>query len=118
MLALGLAFFLSAVNVKYRDTSHIWEIIMQAAFYATPIIYPLAIVVAKSGFIAKIMLMNPLAQAIQDARYSLITHQTATVANLFHKGWYILIPLVITLIIFVMGTLYFKKNSKYFAENI
>src|SRR5690606_27067577 len=47
ILALALAFFLSAVNVKYRDTSHIWEIIMQAAFYATPIIYPLSIVVEK-----------------------------------------------------------------------
>lgn len=118
VLALGLAFFLSATSVKYRDTSHIWEIVMQAAFYATPIIYPLSIVVTKSATAAKFMMMNPLAQAIQDARYSLITHQTITITTLFHNSTYTLIPLAIVAIVFFGGSLYFKKNSKYFAENI
>jgi ABC-2 type transport system permease protein len=118
LLALGLAFFLSALNVKYRDTSHIWEIIMQAAFYATPIIYPLAIVIEKSDIAAKFIMMNPIAQAIQDARYSLITHDTATVSSLFGSGWYVLIPLGIVILVFAGGTLYFKKHSKFFAESI
>jgi len=118
IIALGLAFFLSTMHVKYRDTSHIWEIIMQAAFYATPIIYPLTTVMAKSVTVAKILMMNPVAQAIQDARYSLITHQTITVTNLFNNGWYMLIPITITVAMLVIGALYFKKNSKYFAENV
>ena len=116
VLALGLALFLSALNVRYRDTSHIWEIIMQAAFYATPIIYPLAIVVEKSEIAAKFIMMNPVAQAIQDARYSLITHDTITVATLFNSALFNLIPIGIVVIIFITGALYFKKNSKYFAE--
>jgi ABC-2 type transport system permease protein len=118
ILALGLAFFLAGLNVKYRDTSHIWEIIMQAAFYATPIIYPLSVAIDKSELAAKILMMNPVAQAIQDARYSLITHQTDTVASLFSNDIYTIVPLAIVSIVFVMGTLYFKRNSKYFAENI
>jgi ABC-2 type transport system permease protein len=118
VLALGLAFYLSALNVKYRDTGHIWEIIMQAAFYATPIIYPLSIVILKSETAAKFLMMNPVAQAIQDARYSLITHETITVSSLFKNGWYILIPLSIVVAIFIIGTIYFKRNSKYFAEKI
>lgn len=118
ILALGLAFFLSALNVKFRDTSHIWEIVMQAAFYATPIIYPLSIVVEKSEFIAKFLMLNPVAQAIQDARYSLITHNTTTIGNLFHNSWYVIIPFVIVVVIFIVGTLYFKKHSKNFAESI
>jgi len=118
IFALGLAFFLSALNVKYRDTSHIWEIIMQAAFYATPIIYPLALVIDKSELAAKFLLMNPIAQAIQDARYVLITNQTTTVSNLFTNWLYTLIPFLIVMIVFIGGTLYFKKNSKYFAEII
>ncbi|NTW61163.1 ABC transporter permease [Candidatus Saccharibacteria bacterium] len=118
LLALGLAFYLSALNVKYRDTSHIWEIIMQAAFYATPIIYPLSIVVAKSGAVAKLLLMNPIAQAIQDARYVLITRESITVSGLLGSGFYILIPVSIVLIVFIGGTLYFKRHSKYFAELI
>ena len=118
ILALGLAFYLSALNVKYRDTSHIWEIIMQAAFYATPIIYPLSVVIIKSATAAKLLMMNPIAQAIQDARYSLITHDTATIGSLFNNEYYNLIPIGIVVVIFITGTLYFKKNSKYFAENI
>jgi ABC-2 type transport system permease protein len=118
VLALGLAFYLSALNVKYRDTSHIWEIIMQAAFYATPIIYPLAIVVAKSSLIAKILLMNPIAQAIQDARYVLITKESITINTLFGNDIFVLIPIAIVVVIFITGTLYFRRHSKYFAEII
>ena len=118
LIALGLALFLSTFNVKYRDTSHLWEIIMQAAFYATPIIYPLTTVMDKSILAAKFLMMNPVAQAIQDARYSLITHDTITVAKLFNNGWYVLIPLLLTVLILIASALYFKKNSKYFAENV
>jgi ABC-2 type transport system permease protein len=118
ILALGLAFFLSALNVKFRDTSHIWEIVMQAAFYATPIIYPLSIVVEKSEMVAKFLMLNPVAQAIQDARYSLITHDTTTIWSLFRNGWYALIPFMVVAIVFIIGTLYFKKHSKNFAESI
>lgn len=117
MVALGLAFLLSALNVKYRDTGHIWEIVMQAAFYATPIIYPLSIVIDKSSDVAKILLMNPIAQAIQDARYVLITKESITISSLV-GDFYVLIPLLIAVIIFIYGTLYFKINSKYFAEII
>ena len=118
VLALGLAFFLSALNVKYRDTSHIWEIIMQAAFYATPVIYPLAIVIGKSAVIAKLLMLNPIAQAIQDARYSLITHESVTVSQLFSTKLYAIVPILCVMVIFVIGVLYFRKHSKNFAEEI
>lgn len=118
LLALGLAFYLSALNIKYRDTGHIWEIIMQAAFYATPIIYPLSLVIQKSDLVAKLLLLNPVAQAIQDARYSLITNETLTAYGMSKSMIYTIIPFIVTLLIFISGTLYFKKNSKYFAELI
>lgn len=118
LFALGLAFFLAALNVKYRDTSHIWEIIMQAAFYATPIIYPLSLVIGKSAVAAQLLLLNPVAQAIQDARYSLITHETITPANIANHGWMLTVPFIIVVVVFVGGVLYFKRNSKYFAESV
>lgn len=118
LLALGLAFLLSALNVKYRDTGHIWEIIMQAAFYATPIIYPLSIVIEKSEWAAKLLMMNPVAQAIQDARYALVTHDTVTAFSLFQGKWYAFVPYGIVIAILIIGAFYFKRNSKNFAENI
>jgi len=118
VFALGLAFYLSALNVKYRDTSHIWEIIMQAAFYATPIIYPLAVVIEKSELAAKFLMLNPVAQAIQDIRYCLITKETITSWQLFSNPLYIAIPFIIVVIVFIGGILYFKRHSKNFAELI
>jgi ABC-2 type transport system permease protein len=118
VLALGLAFFLAALNVKYRDTGHIWEIVMQAAFYGTPVIYPLSIVVEKSHLAAQLLLINPVAQAIQDARYVLVTKESVTISTLFSNPWVIAIPLSIVVVVFVGGTLYFKKHSPAFAENI
>lgn len=119
LFSLGIAFFLSALNVKYRDVSHIWEIIMQAAFYATPVIYPLTLVIEKSAIAAKLLLLNPVAQAIQDVRYALVTHETITFSSLFGpKAYFILIPFGIVVVIFFFGALYFKRHSKYFAEQI
>lgn len=118
ILALGLAFLLSALNVKYRDTSHIWEIVMQAAFYAIPIIYPLSTVIEKSALAAHVLLLNPVAQAIQDARYALVTHDTVTVWNFYHNKLFIIIPFALVVIVFFVGVLYFRKHSKNFAESI
>jgi len=118
VFALGLSLFLSALNIKYRDTGHIWEIIMQAAFYATPIIYPLAVVIEKSQIAAQILMLNPVAQVIQDSRHALITEQTITPGQLFNNPIFILIPFIIVIATFIIGALYFKKNSRFFAENI
>jgi ABC-2 type transport system permease protein len=41
LIAITAAFYLSTAFVKYRDVSYVWEVIIQAAFYATPILYPL-----------------------------------------------------------------------------
>lgn len=118
LLALGSAFLLSALYVKLRDLGYIWEIFLQAAFYATPILYPIALVVEQSEIAAKILLLNPVAQIIQDARDVLVTSQTGTFEDLFSSGWYRLIPVGFTLILVVCAALYFRKQSPKFAEEV
>jgi ABC-2 type transport system permease protein len=116
VFALGLSLFLSAAFVKYRDINYIWEVILQAGFYLTPILYPLALITNET--FQKLIMLNPMAQAIQDARYSSITHQTQTIYHLFDGGWYQFIPFIIVLATFFIGFTYFRSQSKYFAENI
>lgn len=118
VFALALAFFLSAAYVKFRDISHIWEVILQAAFYATPILYPLSLVIEKSELAAKIMLMNPVAQIIQDGRFNLVTHQTTTSMSLINNPYYAIIPYVLVVILIIVASLYFRKSQRYFAENV
>lgn len=117
VFALGLAFFLAALNTKYRDIGYLWEILLQAAFYATPIIYPIQMVLAEIPEAAKIIILNPVAQIIQDARYVLITTDTVTGWQILQGGWKIA-PLVLVCIPILLGAYYFRKNSKYFAEQI
>jgi len=116
LFALGMSFFLSAFYVKYRDINHIWEIVIQGLFYLTPILYPLTLITNET--LQKVILINPAAQAIQDARNVLVTKDTLTIAEVFGSPMGRLIPLGITIVVFIIGVLYFKKEAKYFAENI
>lgn len=116
VFALGVSLFLAAAYVRFRDISYIWEVVLQAGFYATPIIYPLSMI--NIEIVQKLLLMNPVAQAIQYARYNTVTVETITSSTLFESFIYVAIPLVITAAVFIGGVLYFKKESKYFAENI
>lgn len=115
IFALGLGFFLSAAFVRYRDVSYIWEVITQAAFYATPILYPLSLV---PEFAQKILLLNPLAQIIQDARHVLVTPQTITIGDVYHTSLIWFAPLSIVMAIAIVSALYFRSRSKHFAEEV
>jgi ABC-2 type transport system permease protein len=119
VFALSIAFFLAAANVKFRDVGHIWEIVTQAAFYATPILYPVALLVGFAGNLGKALMFNPVAQIIQDARYSLITHQSETAWTIFSGKIYLgIIPILVVIIVAVIASIYFKKSSGSFAENV
>ena len=116
ILGLGVSLLLSALFVKYRDVSCIWEVILQAGFYATPILYPLTLITNVTY--QKILLLNPMAQAIQDARYALVTHETVTITQVFGSSMARLIPLTLVVLILIAGVLYFRKEAKTFAENL
>ncbi len=116
VFSIAMAFFLSALFVRFRDVSYIWEVIMQAAFYATPILYPLSII---PHHVAKYMILSPMAQIIQDARYVLITNKTETIYQVYGGDkWIWAIPLGTTLVMVVLAATYFRRRSKYFAEEV
>jgi ABC-2 type transport system permease protein len=114
LVSLAAAFFLSAAFVRYRDVSYIWEVVIQAAFYATPILYPLSRIPKTA---AKIMIINPMAQIIQDARYVLVTHQSETIGTLYSGDKFVwLIPVGVTIFGAAIASTYFRARSKSFAE--
>jgi len=114
VFAQGLSFLLSALYVKFRDITYIWEIFIQAGFYATPIIYSLKSLPSQY---TKFFFLNPMAQIVQDARYVLVTKTSITVWSTVHSIW-VIAPFLVILAITVTGGYYFKRRSKYFAEDI
>ena len=122
IFALGIAFLLSTMFVRFRDIGHIWDVIMQAWFYAAPIIYPLTQLINVGWLsVAKLVLMlNPIAQIIQDARYLVVTTQTETIWGLVGQQCWLLklIPLLIIAIVLLVGVTVFRRRSPYFAEEL
>lgn len=117
LFSLGIAFLLGSINVKYRDITSIWDVLVQALFYAVPVIYPIAMVASTSELAAKIILLNPIAQAIQDIRYNLITTEAITTWS-YITSPAVIIPLVIVIFALIFGALVFRRKSKFFAEEV
>ena len=116
ILCYGVALILSGFFVRYRDIAPIWEVVMQAGMYATPIIYPLTLISNTSMLAAKAVMMNPLAQIIQDMRHVLIDHNNIAVWEIVHNPFLIAVPYILPFVVFAFGYWYFNRNAKYFAE--
>ena len=114
IFTLGVSLILATLFTKFRDFSHIWEVGLQIIFYATPIIYPLSMV--PSQFV-KIMMVTPIAQIFQDARWALISHDTLTSWSVisFPKSLIILAIVIVTALI---GFFAFLLSAKNFAEEV
>lgn len=120
LFALGIAFLLGAINIKYRDITSIWEVLSQALFYTVPIIYPLSMVINSGSFgmfAAQILMLNPIAQVIQDVRYCLITDATMTGWSINH-GFIAFVPILIAVVLLGLSALFFRRRSKSFAEEV
>lgn len=114
LLATAIGFFLSALFVKYRDASYVWEVLLQAGFYATPILYPISLVAEK---FQKLLMLNPVAQIIQDSRWAFVSHETLSSWKVLDLP-YLLVPFLFIPVLIVIATKYFKSQAKYFAERI
>lgn len=116
LLAIGVGLFLSAVFVRFRDMDHIWDVVRQALFYTIPIIYPITLIPLES--IRKAIMLNPLAQIIQDARFFVTYDGSLRLKDIFGSEAYVLIPLGLVALALLIGTLVFRKESKNFSENV
>lgn len=119
-LSLGISFLLGAINVKYRDVTSIWDVLIQALFYAIPIIYPLSMVLESGSFgltATRIIMLNPIAQVIQDVRYNLITTETITAWEIL-PGPLQMVPILLVFLVLALAALFFRKRSKRFAEEV
>ncbi|PFG85696.1 ABC transporter permease [Lactococcus lactis] len=120
LFTTGLAFILSTLFVYFRDLGPIWEVIMQAGFYGTPIIYPITQISTNHLFVAKILMLNPMAQIIQDLRYILTfsNNTNPTLWQLWDHSWVIILPYLIPIFVFAFGYWFFMKHANKFAEII
>ncbi len=116
VVSVATGFFLSALYVKYRDIEHIWDVLKQALFYGSVIIFPLSSITSIA--IQKLLLLNPIAQIVQDARAVTTYSGTTQISDVYNTPIILLAPLTCVLAALIISTFYFRKHSKLFAEDI
>jgi ABC-2 type transport system permease protein len=76
--ALGL--WVSALNVRYRDTQHLLGLALLAWFWLTPIVYPGGLVYTKLAphpWLFRLYLANPMADIVFGFQRALYAHVSA-----------------------------------------
>jgi ABC-2 type transport system permease protein len=71
----GIGLVLGALNVYFRDMTHLWGIVTAAWFYATPVVYPISLVHERDSatldFVYGLNPMTRFVEAIRDVMYDL-----------------------------------------------
>ena len=108
VLALGLGWLVSALNVFIRDVGQIVAVIIQVGFWATPIFWDINMMPPKIQILFK---LNPMFYIVQGYRESFIY---------FHPFWVhprqTIYFWVVTGVIFGLGALIFQKLKPQFAD--
>ena len=106
VLALGISMLLAAINVRYRDVKYALPFLIQIWLFVTPIIYPVTFLPAKYQ---KVLALNPLAGIVEGLRACLFSAR--------QMPWKLVgISLSVTLVLFIVGAVYFRKTEKSFAD--
>jgi ABC-2 type transport system permease protein len=117
--ALGLSMLLSALFVRYRDVEPIWDVVVQAFFYATPILYSIQIVIEKAGItVARLMMVNPFATVIQQARHAVVSPAYLSAGQIFATPAGLLAPIGITIATLGLGWFVFRRAAPHLAEEL
>jgi ABC-2 type transport system permease protein len=111
--AVGISFLLSSLYVKFRDVKYIWELLLQIGFYASAVLYPVTLV--PEAYRA-LLLANPVAQILQDARFAIVYEGTPTAISVM--GGYAFIPYLIVVVIVAFSIWYFRRSNKLIAEEL
>jgi lipopolysaccharide transport system permease protein len=108
LAASGTGIFLAALNAKYRDIGYTIPFLIQFWMFASPIVYPVSILPAKYHLLYAI---NPMVGIIEGFRSALL-------GTVSFPGQLLLISVGVSIILFIVGALYFKSTERFFADII
>lgn len=124
LFVLGLSFFTSAINVFYRDTMMIVDVVMQAWFFLTPIFYSMDII-PQSYIIGGtdipvqrlVRWFNPMASII-DLYRSVLYGDTSNAIPGTPDPAFLVRTAVTAILVFFIGWWVFRRVSPRFGEEV
>lgn len=106
--ALGVALWLSAINVKYRDVNHALPFLTQFWLFITPVAYSSSVISEKWQILYS---LNPMAGVVNGFRWALLGTGNGPDITLW-------VSAIISILIFISGLFYFRSMEKTFADMI
>lgn len=109
MASLGVGYWVSALNVKYRDFRHLVPFAIQLGLYVSPVGFSSNVVPERWRFLYS---LNPMVGVIDGFRWALIGGKE----GLYLPG--LAVSMVLSLLIFVGGIRFFTRTERKFADVI
>jgi lipopolysaccharide transport system permease protein len=106
LTAAGVALWLSALNVRYRDVRFIIPFLIQVWLFATPVAYPSSLVPERWRALYG---LNPMTGVVDSFRWALLD-QPAPSFGLFG------VSILVVLLVLGSGMVYFSRAEKTFAD--
>ncbi len=121
LFAAGLGMMLSVGYVRYRDVRPIWEVVLQMTFYASGIFIAIIGLAPITVFgysidLAHVLMANPFAAILEQARHVFIDHSYPTAASAIGGSTLLLIPIGIGVAAVVGGFVIFDRQAPRVAE--
>jgi ABC-2 type transport system permease protein len=114
----GIAMLLSALYIRYRDVQPIWEVVLQITFYASLVLIPYETIRTEHPKIAKILVCNPLAAVLQEARHLVVDPAWVTASTALGGAALLAVPCGLTLGTFALGLWVFNREAPHIAEEL
>ncbi len=108
LTALGVALWLSAINVQYRDVGYALPFLTQFWLFITPVAYSSSVISGNWQFLYS---LNPMAGVVNGFRWALLGIGTGPSLELW-------ISIAIAVVVLVTGLIYFKNMERTFADTI
>jgi lipopolysaccharide transport system permease protein len=106
--ALGVALWLSAMNVQFRDVRYVIPFVVQFWLFATPIAYPSSLLSEPWRTFYGI---NPMVGVVEGFRWALLgTHAGLSLMSLVSS--------ITAVVILITGLFYFRRMEKSFADTV
>lgn len=106
LTALGAGFWLSALNVKYRDVGYAVPFLTQVWLFVTPVAYPSSIIPERWQWLYG---LNPLAGVVEGFRWALLGTENP-------PGVIMIVSAVAVIALLAGGLLYFRRMEDEFAD--
>jgi lipopolysaccharide transport system permease protein len=104
---LGVGLWLAAMNVVYRDVGYVVPFLMQAWFYATPVVYSTSII--PPGWSQVLYGLNPMAGVVQGFRWAILGAGEPPTGLLLSS-------LLVGVLLLASGVLVFRRMERNFAD--